>query len=111
MGQLLKIFALADVAVVCGSFNDKIGGHNLLEPCAYKVPTLFGPHVQTQFEMEELILSHQAGLKLTLDELLPTLNDLLAHPEKRALLGENGFKLISQLQGIGKKTWETLLAK
>ena len=43
MGQLLKIFAIADVAVICGSFNDKIGGHNLLEPCAYKVPVLFGP--------------------------------------------------------------------
>ncbi len=111
MGQLLKIFALADVAVVCGSFNDKIGGHNLLEPCAYKVPTLFGPYVQTQFEMEQLILSHQAGMKVTLDELLPALNDLLEHKEKRDRLGENGLKLISQLQGIGKKTWEALLSR
>jgi len=109
MGQLLKIFALADVAVVCGSFNDKIGGHNLLEPSAYKVPVLFGPHVYTQFEMEELILSHNAGEKITIDTLLPTLTDLLQNPEKRKAMGENGFSLISKLQGIGKKTWDAIL--
>jgi len=41
--------------------------------------------------MEELILSHQAGLKVTLDELLPTLNDLLAHPEERQSLEKMGL--------------------
>ncbi len=44
MGELLLLFALADVAFVGGSLVPT-GGHNLLEPAALGKPVLTGPHL------------------------------------------------------------------
>ncbi|WP_395764046.1 lipid IV(A) 3-deoxy-D-manno-octulosonic acid transferase [Stutzerimonas balearica] len=44
MGELLFLFALADVAFVGGSLVPN-GGHNLLEPAALGKPVLSGPHL------------------------------------------------------------------
>ncbi len=44
MGELLFLFALADIAFVGGSLVPS-GGHNLLEPAALGKPVLSGPHL------------------------------------------------------------------
>lgn len=44
MGELLFLYALADVALVGGSLVAN-GGHNLLEPAALGKPVLSGPHL------------------------------------------------------------------
>lgn len=44
MGEMLLLYALADVALVGGSLVPH-GGHNLLEPVALGKPVLSGPHV------------------------------------------------------------------
>jgi 3-deoxy-D-manno-octulosonic-acid transferase len=44
MGELLFLYALADIAFVGGSLVAN-GGHNLLEPAALGKPVLSGPHV------------------------------------------------------------------
>ncbi len=44
MGELLLLYALADVALVGGSLVAN-GGHNLLEPAALGKPVLSGPHL------------------------------------------------------------------
>ncbi|WP_417791594.1 lipid IV(A) 3-deoxy-D-manno-octulosonic acid transferase [Stutzerimonas xanthomarina] len=44
MGELLFLFALADVAFVGGSLVPT-GGHNLLEPAALGKPVVTGPHL------------------------------------------------------------------
>lgn len=44
MGELLFLFALADIAFVGGSLVPN-GGHNLLEPAALGKPVLSGPHL------------------------------------------------------------------
>ncbi|MDR6355272.1 3-deoxy-D-manno-octulosonic-acid transferase [Pseudomonas psychrotolerans] len=44
MGELLFLYALADVAFVGGSLIER-GGHNPLEPAALGLPVLSGPHV------------------------------------------------------------------
>ena len=43
MGKLQALYALAIIAFVGGSIADR-GGHNALEPAAYEVPILMGPH-------------------------------------------------------------------
>jgi len=45
MGELGKAYSLATVAFIGGTLV-KIGGHNPLEPAAYRVPVLIGPHHQ-----------------------------------------------------------------
>ena len=43
MGKLQALYGLADIAFVGGSIADR-GGHNALEPAAFEVPILMGPH-------------------------------------------------------------------
>ncbi len=44
MGELLFLYALADIAFVGGSLVPN-GGHNLLEPAALGKPVFAGPHL------------------------------------------------------------------
>lgn len=50
MGEMLLLYALADVALVGGSLVPH-GGHNLLEPVALGKPVLSGPYVQNFLEI------------------------------------------------------------
>lgn len=50
MGELLLLYALADIALVGGSLIPH-GGHNLLEPLMLDKPVLSGPHV---FNFQEI---------------------------------------------------------
>lgn len=44
MGELLVMFGAADIAFVGGSLIER-GGHNPLEPAAWRLPVITGPHV------------------------------------------------------------------
>ena len=44
MGELFKLYAVSDAAFVGGSLVD-LGGQNILEPIAWGVPTIHGPHM------------------------------------------------------------------
>ena len=112
LGVLLKCYQIADVAVVCGSFTPRVGGHNILEPCAYAVPVVFGPHMHGQRELVEWVIDnqvgHAAGLQVSLDALPSTLMHLLAHPELRQQIGQAGVHLVQSQRGSTKKTWEVI---
>ena len=54
LGEMLLLYALADLAFVAGSL-EPIGGHNLLEPAAVGVPVITGPHLQNFSELAELL--------------------------------------------------------
>jgi 3-deoxy-D-manno-octulosonic-acid transferase len=56
MGELLFLYALADVALVGGSLIEH-GGHNMLEPVALAKPTLIGPHYFNFTEIAEQLLA------------------------------------------------------
>ena len=43
-GEMGSLFSLADVTVLGGSFVPK-GGHNPLEPAAFGLPIITGPHI------------------------------------------------------------------
>lgn len=49
-GELASLYEVADIAFVGGSFINR-GGHNVLEPAAWGVPTFVGPHTQNFTEM------------------------------------------------------------
>ncbi len=54
LGEMLLLYALADLAFVAGSLKP-IGGHNLLEPAAVGVPVITGPHLENFSEVAELL--------------------------------------------------------
>ena len=66
MGFLRTCYQLAQIAIVAGSYNPKIGGHNILEPLWYSTPCLFGPYMQTQKQFVHLVNQAEAGLQIPL---------------------------------------------
>lgn len=59
MGELLLLFGAADVAFVGGSLVP-VGGHNLMEPAAWALPIITGPHLFNFSEASRLLINVQA---------------------------------------------------
>jgi 3-deoxy-D-manno-octulosonic-acid transferase len=111
MGLLRKCYQFADISVVGGSFIDTVGGHNIVEPCWYGSPTLFGPYMESQPELVKLVKIFKAGIQLPLDKVSDTIVDLLyKDPAKRDRLGEAGVLLAANSKGATKKTCDLLKA-
>jgi 3-deoxy-D-manno-octulosonic-acid transferase len=63
MGELDAFFAAADVVFVGGSLVP-VGGHNILEPAAWGVPVIFGPHTWTVSFFAEEVIEQHAGRRV-----------------------------------------------
>jgi 3-deoxy-D-manno-octulosonic-acid transferase len=99
VGQLMKMYALADLAFVGGSLVPT-GGHNLLEPASVGIPTVFGPHMTNFREIAGLVLHYGAGIQIEgADQLADTWRTLIASVELRQVLGQNGLKLMRDKSG------------
>lgn len=108
MGLLRMCYQLSEMAIVAGSFTDRVGGHNILEPCWYGKPVLFGPFMHTQVELVDLMVQYQAGLQVNQDELYSVLKKWIEHPDEPKKIGLNGLGLIKDLKGSTKKTISAL---
>lgn len=111
MGQLKKCYQLANIAIVAGSFVPHIGGHNILEPCFYGVPVVFGPYIHTQPELERLVLDSKAGIQTSRETLAPILEDLMQSEKKLRSFSEAGNTLTSTLKGTSSKTLSVMEEK
>lgn len=108
MGVLRKCYQLADIALVGGSYTEKIGGHNIIEPCWYGIPVIFGPHMHTQIELVALVKEYKAGEQVPPEALASTLLAYLGNPEQRALLGKGGLRLTGDAKGATQKTFDAI---
>lgn len=103
MGVLRRCYQLADIALVGGSYVSRIGGHNIIEPCWYGKPVIFGPHMHSQLELVDLVKEYHAGEQVNPEKLGFTLMEWLVNPPKRISLGQGGFKLVNDLKGATEK--------
>lgn len=108
MGLLRMCYQLSDFAVVGGSFTDRVGGHNILEPCWYGKPVLFGPHMHTQLELVNLMTQYHAGMQVKGEELQEQIEKWIRDPEVRQEIGQNGLRLVKDLKGSTTKTLQAL---
>lgn len=79
IGMLLYMYSLGDICFVGGSLIPH-GGQNILEPIYFLKPTLFGPHMDNFADIEDIVLSHGAGIKVSTprelkDMILRLIND------------------------------------
>lgn len=109
MGLLDPCFQIADLALVGGSFTDRVGGHNILEPCAYGTPVLFGPHMHAQPDMTALIREYGAGRQIAAGQLRTEIEALLEQPAERAQMGQAGLKLMADSRGATERTFSAIL--
>jgi 3-deoxy-D-manno-octulosonic-acid transferase len=100
LGELRDFYAAADLAFVGGSLVP-VGGHNLLEPAAFGVAIITGPH---QFNAPQICQALQSagGLRIVNDaaELAAAAAELLADPSERAKLGAAAREVIAANCGV-----------
>jgi 3-deoxy-D-manno-octulosonic-acid transferase len=108
IGELRAIYALADVAVIGGSFLP-FGGHNLLEPAALGKAIVFGPEMGNFKEIAGLFLREQAARQCAPENLSETLVDLLKDSPARSMLGEKAAATLRHNQGATQSTMSFLL--
>lgn len=110
MGMLMQCYNIATLAIVGGSYVTHVGGHNILEPCIYGIPVLFGPHTYTQNEFVQLALNTGAGKQVSLDHLTDEVNKLLQDKKTREMMGQAGLQLIKNAKGATDKSWKEISA-
>ena len=87
MGELLLMYAAADVAFVGGSLIPR-GGHNVLEPAALSKPLLTGPHLFNFKEISELFFAADALVSVdNVDALTSQLEKWMGNSENRVEAG------------------------
>lgn len=104
MGLLRQCYQIATVAIVAGSFVEHVGGHNVLEPAAYGVATIFGPSMHSQREMLDLMLGSDAALQLPMEQVGDQVLHLLQDDKARIALGKRGLDLLQSLHGSTDRT-------
>jgi len=108
LGELGRVYGLADVAFVGGSLVKK-GGHNLLEPASFGVPVLFGPHTYNFSTMSQLLIRAGGGRAVADEhELLRTMTDLLGDRGEREWMGKRAQEFVQHNQGALVRVMETL---
>ena len=105
MGQLPICYSVSSAAIVAGSFSSRKGGHNVLEPCFYGCPVLFGPHMHSQKELAKIALQYGVGQQVSEDLLVST---LLGWFESLAPLRANTLRLIEKNRGSTVRTVQLL---
>ncbi|MGE8418567.1 lipid IV(A) 3-deoxy-D-manno-octulosonic acid transferase [Pseudomonas sp.] len=99
MGELLFLYALADIAFVGGSLVPN-GGHNLLEPAALSLPVLSGPHLFNFLEIAAML--REAGALQEVDDaqgLAAEVRRLIELPQDAQRMGDAGRAVMKANQG------------
>ncbi|WAJ38190.1 lipid IV(A) 3-deoxy-D-manno-octulosonic acid transferase [Pseudomonas sp. GOM7] len=99
MGELLFLYALADIAFVGGSLVAN-GGHNLLEPAALGKPVLSGPHLFNFLEIAAQLREAGALSEVeNADQLAGRVATLLGEPDEAQRMSKAGLAVLQANQG------------
>ena len=100
MGELVELYAMADIAFVGGSLV-KQGGHNPLEPALHHIAIITGEYFFNFQVICEQLIEAQGMIVCTnsADDLYSTIDCLLNDNSSRNQLGENAYLVLKQNQG------------
>ncbi|MCY3740124.1 MAG: hypothetical protein OXH00_03795 [Candidatus Poribacteria bacterium] len=102
VGLLAKLYRLADIAFVGGSFRGSV--HNVMEPAAMAKPVIFGPTIQNAHEASLLVNRGGAKLVRTAQELADAIIAWLDDADARTIAGDIGKQLIAERLGAVDRT-------
>ncbi len=102
IGLLAKLYGLADIAFVGGSFRGSV--HNVMEPAAMAKPVLFGPTIQNAYEASLLVDRGGAKLVHTAQQLADATTVWLKDDAVRTTAGSIGKQLIEENLGAVDRT-------
>ena len=108
MGELMLFYGACDIAFVGGSLVPN-GGHNMIEPAAWGVPIISGPHLFNFSEVSQLLISGNAMLICEdAPHLAGQCMNLLQHPERRQSMGNAAKQIAEENRGALAKLLERI---
>ncbi|WP_444959771.1 lipid IV(A) 3-deoxy-D-manno-octulosonic acid transferase [Microbulbifer sp. VVAC002] len=99
MGELLRFYGASDIAFVGGSLVS-VGGHNMIEPAAWGVPVISGPHLHNFATVSSLL--QEAGAMVVVEDSESMALQVQAWLEdvgQRKAAGQRGKKVASENSG------------
>ena len=102
VGHLAKLYRLADIAFVGGSFHGSV--HNVMEPAAMAKPVLFGPTIHNAYEASLLLERGAAKMVQNAAQLADAIAEWLADEESRRTAGKIGKQVIVENLGAVERT-------
>jgi 3-deoxy-D-manno-octulosonic-acid transferase len=99
MGEMYLYLAIADLAIVGGSFVP-IGGHNVLEPAALGLPVITGEYLHNFAEISSKMLQIKAMTKVAnSQQLAAVICNWLGNPRLAHRIGQNGKQFVVDNKG------------
>ncbi len=99
IGELLDYYRIADIVILGGTFNPRIGGHNVLEPAHLAKPVIIGPHIDSIAEHVMRLRKAGGVIEVAPDELSQALSSLAMDEERRLKLGARARTVARSLAG------------
>lgn len=99
MGILPICYQLSELAILGGSFISGIGGHNVYEPVQAGIPVIFGPYMENQQELADLVLSTKAGQQVPIERLRTAIENLPKLPSSPISL-TNPLETIERIKAL-----------
>ena len=108
-GELKFFYESADVVFI-GKSLTVAGGQNPIEPAALGKAVVFGPHMENFTDIARAFLASDAAVQVAdADELERVIGELLADPDRRALIGQNAKAVVADNLGAVTRTVEMIL--
>jgi 3-deoxy-D-manno-octulosonic-acid transferase len=108
VGILAKLYRIADIAFVGGSFHGSV--HNVMEPAAMAKPILFGPTIHNAYEASVLKDRGAARLVTDAQEMAEVVKTWLADAAGRLQMGQIAKQVIEENLGATERTLVHLTA-
>ena len=104
VGELAGLYRQCDIAVIGGSFDAAVAGHNPLEPAIHAKPVLFGPHMENFHEIAAALL--EAGCAWQVSDaqaLAARLRHLVDHGAARVAAGNQAARVVAENSGAAER--------
>jgi 3-deoxy-D-manno-octulosonic-acid transferase len=109
LGELGAAWGLATIGFAGGSLNEKRGGQSMIEPAAFGVPVVFGPHTWNFRDAVAGLLEATGAICVQGEaELEQAAANLLADPELRSRMGAAARAFVMSQQGATARTLDMM---
>jgi 3-deoxy-D-manno-octulosonic-acid transferase len=108
IGELASVYSLASYAFVGGSLFPPNAGHNPLEPAQFGVAIVMGPQYANFRGITDDLLAKKALRIASVEELAPTLADLIRNPEEAEAMGTRAREVFDREAGATERTLRVL---
>jgi len=109
-GELRYFYEVADLVFIGKSLTAH-GGQNPIEPATLAKPVLFGPHMENFAQIVPQFLEQGGALEVADEAALErAVEELLADPARRQLMGRRAAEVVRANQGSLEKTVQMILS-